>query len=63
VSTVENLKFLREREECKMSFAHIRLHNPVLIHEPDPKDELTVVCEVSFREDTIEKSWAQPIKI
>jgi hypothetical protein len=33
------------------------------MYKLDPKDELAVVCEVSFRQDTIEKFWAQPIKI
>jgi len=35
----------------------------VLIHKPDPDDELTVVREVLFWEDVIENTWSQPVEI
>jgi hypothetical protein len=35
----------------------------VLIHDPDPEDELTVVLKVLFWENSIENARSQPVEI
>ena len=53
---IEFLELMCESQERHLSRAHIRMRYPMLIHKTDPKDEFTVVREIFFRENSIEKS-------